>query len=72
MTDKDVLRALGRSINQRRKLLRLSEQQLAAVVGVSENRIRRIEQGQHNPTVVLLAKIAAALRTRVSALFPSR
>ncbi|PZM84007.1 MAG: XRE family transcriptional regulator [Candidatus Melainabacteria bacterium] len=61
-----LYRCLGEVINQRRKRLKLTQDDLAAESGVNRAFISNIEQGRRNPSIGAVASIAKGLRTRVS------
>lgn len=63
-----VLATVGAHILQRRTELGFSQRELAAAAGVDRAFLARVEQGLRNPSVVLLAKVAQAMKTTVSAL----
>lgn len=52
---------LGEQIKERRKVLRITQPDLAEMAGVSVNTLYKVERGQANPTVEILNKIAAIL-----------
>lgn len=52
---------VGKSIKERRKILRVTQAQLAELAGVSINTLYKIERGQANPTLATLTKIANVL-----------
>ena len=52
---------LGKSIKDRRKLLRITQPDLAEMSGISVNTLYKIERGQANPTVKVLTKLADVL-----------
>lgn len=52
---------LGKSIKDRRKLLRITQPDLAEIAGISVNTLYKIERGQANPTVKVLTKLADVL-----------
>lgn len=56
-----MLLSLGKSIKNRRKELRLTQPYLADLAGVSVNTIFKIEQGEANPTIEVLTRIAEVL-----------
>jgi len=56
---------IGTSIKSRRKTLRITQQQLADLAGISVNTLYKIERGQANPTLEILAKIADTLGMEV-------
>lgn len=61
-----LYRCLGEVINQRRKRLKLTQDDLAAESGVNRAFISNIEQGRRNPSIGAVASIAKGLKTRVS------
>ncbi len=52
---------LGKSIQSRRKALRVTQSQLADLAGISVNTLYKIERGQANPTLETLTKITDPL-----------
>ena len=52
-----------------RAALDMSQQQLAAAVGVSRQTINAIEQGDYNPTITLCLAICKALGKTLDELF---
>ena len=52
---------VGKSIKERRKILRVTQPQLAELAVVSINTLYKIERGQANPTLATLTKIANVL-----------
>jgi transcriptional regulator with XRE-family HTH domain len=56
-------------IKERRNSLRLTQGELARRAGTARVYIAQIERGKSNPTASLLAKIANALKVRVSYFF---
>ena len=52
---------LGKSMQSRRKALRVTQSQLADLAGISVNTLYKIERGQANPTLETLTKIADPL-----------
>lgn len=63
---KDVL---ARNIRVHRAIQEFSQIDLANAAGTTQMTISKIEARKGNPTVATLAKIAAALRVEVDALF---
>jgi transcriptional regulator with XRE-family HTH domain len=62
--------ALGATIRRiREDTTDFSQSKLSIEIGMSENQIRRIEQGKSNPTVKTLTKIAKALKVDLKILF---
>ena len=52
---------IGKTIQQRRKQLKITQPHLAELAEVSVNTITRIERGQVNPTLEVIEKIADVL-----------
>jgi y4mF family transcriptional regulator len=52
---------IGKTIQQRRKQLKITQPHLAELAEVSVNTITRIERGQVNPTLEVVEKIADVL-----------
>ena len=65
----DIKQLLGQKIKELRKNQRLSQQQLAEMVGVSRNTISSIETGQFNPTAKLALVLCIALDKKFEDLF---
>ena len=66
MNDKLILKNNIKNIRNRKKL---SQQQLADIVGVSRNTISSIETGQFNPTAKLALILCVALETKFEEMF---
>ncbi|NCA87127.1 MAG: XRE family transcriptional regulator [Clostridia bacterium] len=56
---------IGKSLRQRRKVLKITQPHLAELAGVSTNMLYKIERGQVNPTVGIVQKIADVLGMEV-------
>lgn len=52
---------IGKQIKERRKILRITQSDLAELSGISINTLYKIERGQTNPTLKLLNQIAKVL-----------
>ena len=52
-----------------RQIKKLSQAELAKLIGVSRQTINMIESGEYNPTLALCLKICKALDTRLDDLF---
>ncbi len=52
---------IGKKIRARRKMLRLRQRDLAELAGVTLRGLTNLENGQANPTINQLAKIAEVL-----------
>ena len=66
-----VLVALGEAIRRARTATGLSQEALAADANLDRSYVGGIERGEHNPTVMNIAKIANALRLKPSTLLES-
>ena len=66
MNDKLILKNNIKNIRNQKKL---SQQQLADIVGVSRNTISSIETGQFNPTAKLALILCVALETKFEEMF---
>lgn len=58
----------GKNIRRLRKAAQLTQEELAAEVGVDMRYLGGIERGQENPSLAVVARIAKALRVSASAL----
>ncbi len=63
------LRAFGRAVRRARERLDLSQEKLGFQSGIDRTYLSGIERGVRNPTVKMVAKIAAALGTKPTRLF---
>lgn len=63
-----VLAKIGANVRSRRERVGISQSDLAGRAGVDRAFLNRVELGTRNPTVVMLAKLANAMDTNVSAL----
>lgn len=54
-------KALGNSIRERRKFLKITQEDLADISGISERTLRSIEKGEANPEFNSLLKICDVL-----------
>ncbi|MBU4445041.1 helix-turn-helix domain-containing protein [bacterium] len=52
---------LGQRIKDRRKILRITQPDLAEMAGISVNTLYKIERGQANPTLKVLTRLADVL-----------
>ena len=57
MTNKEI----GKQIKERRKVLRITQPDLAEMAEISINTLYKIERGQANPTIQMVNKIAEIL-----------
>src|SRR5687768_6811112 len=59
---------LSRNLRELRQLRRYTQQQLAALSGVPRPTIATLESGSANPTLAVLAQVAAALQVSIEEL----
>lgn len=59
----DIRRLVGRNVAKFRKERGISQEELAFDCGIHRTYISGVERGIRNPTVVVLEKIARALKT---------
>lgn len=52
---------IGKQIKKRRKVLRITQPDLAEMAGISINTLYKIERGQANPTIQIVNKITEIL-----------
>ncbi len=64
----DELRQVGNNIKKHRQKRGLTQLDLAAACGMDESAIGRLENGNTNPTLKTLVKLAKALDVSVQAL----
>lgn len=60
---------MGKRIQRQRKLVGLTQEELAEKVGISRAYIGYIEQARNTPSIELLEKIARVLRVDIKELF---
>lgn len=58
--------AIGTQIKQRRRLLKVTQRQLADLSGVGINTLTKIERNEANPTLDILQKILDTLGLELS------
>ena len=66
MKERQLIEIVSSRIRDRRRDQRLSLDRLAALAGVSKGMLVQIEQGQANPSIATLCKVAAALGASVA------
>jgi transcriptional regulator with XRE-family HTH domain len=69
-SDKDYLVQLGQNIAKRRKVLMMTQADLAFKVSMEVPNLSVIENGKSNPQLLTLLKIAAALKCELSEILP--
>lgn len=67
-----VLSALGKRISERRRSLRMSQEELAESVGLSRDHVARIELALKTPSLRTAISLATALDTRLSDLLDEK
>jgi len=65
-----VNKIFGKRVKRARKRMKLSQEGLAAKVGISRNHIGRVERGEVNVSLVLAEKIAKILKVKSSQILP--
>jgi y4mF family transcriptional regulator len=56
-----LLEAIGKTIKERRKALKITQPDLADLAGISVNTLYKIERGEANPTIDILERILEVL-----------
>ena len=69
MSKEAILLTFGKKVQEKRKALQLSQEQLAEEAGVHRTYIGMIERAEKNITLLNIAKIASALRVEIKDLF---
>jgi transcriptional regulator with XRE-family HTH domain len=64
-----ILRSLGEEIRELRTQKKLSQEALAGLAGIHTNVVGRLERGDYNPTVMILAALAVKLGVTLEELF---
>lgn len=65
----DVRKILGRNVRRRRLAAELSQEELAARVGVAQYYVSQLENGKRNPTIETVQLISEALGVPLGKLF---
>jgi ribosome-binding protein aMBF1 (putative translation factor) len=68
----DIRRVVGKNVRRYRIEAELSQEDLAAGMGVEQGYVSRLEAGKRNPTIVEIWHVAEALGVRPAALFRGR
>ena len=63
MRRNSLLRSFGRAIRHRRNEIGLTQMKLAELVGCSLQHIGNVERGETNTSLIMVYKIANALKT---------
>ncbi len=69
-SDKDYLVLLGQNIAKRRKILVMTQADLAYKIGMEVPNLSVIENGKSNPQILTLLRITAALQCELSEILP--
>jgi transcriptional regulator with XRE-family HTH domain len=69
MRDRELARAVGKMISEKRRTLKLSQEDLAEQVGINQESLSKMEKGIIAPKFERLQLFADALRCRVEDLF---
>ena len=67
--EREMLLGIGRRIAELRVDSELTQQEVAQRIGSTPQRLRELESGRHNPSVLSLRRIADALGTELVELF---
>jgi transcriptional regulator with XRE-family HTH domain len=59
----DLVLVFGRNVQERRKALGLTQEDLEGLTGLRRSYISDLERGQRNPTIRALQRLAEALQT---------
>lgn len=68
--NEELHREIGFRIQQRRRIQRISQEELAAMLEVSRSSVANIERGRQKLSVQVLWQISQALRSEFSSLLP--
>jgi len=68
----DVRVRVGLNVQNLRRELGLSQEELADRAGIHQSYLSDIERGRRNPTIIVLDKLAAALKADLTSLVKSR
>jgi len=71
MDDTGIIRAVAANVRQARKAAGLSQEELALEAEVDRTYVSQVERAKRNITVVVLARLARALKTTPEALVSS-
>jgi transcriptional regulator with XRE-family HTH domain len=68
MTDTKIIATVAENVRRARKLAGLSQEELAVEAQVDRTYVSQVERGKRNITIVVLARLAGAMRTTAAAL----
>lgn len=66
MTDEDLYRLIGKRLRARRRMLEMTQTQVARACGTTFQQVQRQEAGERAITVARLMRLAAALRAPIN------
>ncbi len=70
MTDDQIKKIIGKNLQDARKKIRLTQQEVADEVGIEANHYAKIEQGLAIPALMTLRKILKAINAKSSKILP--
>lgn len=68
-TDKELIRNFGRRVQQKRKIIGISQEELAYRAGFHRTYIGMIERGERNITLSNIGRLCKALQIDIKDLF---
>lgn len=68
MRDATILRRFGKAVRERRLTLGMTQERLAEAAELHENYISRLETGRQEPGLLVLLRLARALRVKAEEL----
>ena len=68
MDEADILKRLGNNIRRQRRVIGLTQEQLALVAGVDRSYFGAVERGERNVTFTVLCRLSLALQCDVAKL----
>ncbi len=72
LTQNKTLKTLGLKIQMLRKQNDITQEELAAILGISRSYMGYIEQGRYHPSLKLLIKISESLKIELSDLLNTK
>lgn len=70
--NKELLHVIGNNIRRLRNEKGMSQQELADNANIAKSTIQRIENGTHNPTILMLETIALTITVSIEELIKSK
>jgi transcriptional regulator with XRE-family HTH domain len=65
----DIRRVVGENVRRHREAAGLSQEELAARMGVDQGYVSSLEAGRRNPTILTMWHVAVALEVQPASLF---